>query len=95
MDESGAKDVSHSGRGMLTVRVTVIRDGTSGISLSVGGELIGEWTDSRARLLSLTEDYKVRVHGADGESLYLLSAPGEAVAGEEVSDKEVSITFEL
>jgi len=37
----------------------------------------------------------VRVHGADGELLYLLSAPGRALSGEEVSDREVTITFEV
>ena len=69
---------------------------TSGeVLLNMGGELIGEWSDSRARMLSLTEDYKVRIHGADGELLYLFSAPGKVVAGEEVSDREVAITFEL
>jgi len=82
-------------RATLTVRAIVIRDGTPGISLSLGGELIGEWTDSRARMLSLTDDYKVGIHGADGELLYLLTAPGKAVSGEEISDREVAITFDL
>ena len=80
---------------VLTVRAMVIRDGTPGISLSLGGEVMGEWTDSRAKLLSLTDDLKVGVHGVDGELLYLVSAPGKAVLGEEVSDKEVTITFEV
>jgi len=73
----------------------VIRDGTLGISLSLGGELIGEWSDSRARILSLTDDCKVRIHGADGELLHLFNVPGKVVSGEEVSDREVAITFEL
>ena len=93
--ESGTEDSNKPRRGTLTVRAMVIRDGTPGISLSIGGELIGEWTDSRARLLSLTEDYRVRVHGADGELLYLLSVPGKPLVGEEVSDSEVCVTFEL
>ena len=93
MDESVS---SFEPRGtVLTVRAMVIRDGTPGISLSLGGEVIGEWTDSRAKLLSLTDDLKVRVHGADGELLYLVTAPGKAVSGEEVSDKEVTIAFEV
>ena len=46
-------------------------------------------------MLSLTDDYKVRIHGADGELLYLFSVPGKVVSGEEVSDREVAITFEL
>ena len=79
----------------LMVRVTVVREGTSGISLSLGGELIGEWTDSRARMLSLTDDYKVGIHGADGEPLYLFSAPGRVVAGEKLSDKEAAVTIEI
>ena len=93
--ESESKNKSNPARTTLTVRAMVIRDGTPGISLSLGGELIGEWTDSRARMLSLTDDYKVRIHGADGELLYLFSVPGKAVSGEEVSDREVTITFEV
>ena len=95
MAESGNKDSGKPTGATLTVRAMVIRDGMPGISLSVGGELVGEWTDSRAKLLSLTDDHKVRIHGADGELLYLLSAPGKAMSGEEVSDREVTITFEL
>ena len=93
--EPGSKHSHKPTRTTLTVRATVIRDGTPGISLSLGGELIGEWSDSRARMLSLTEDCKVRIHGADGELLYLFSVPGKVAAGEEVSDREVAITFEL
>jgi len=55
----------------LTVKACVIRDGTPGISLSMGRELIGEWTDSKAKTLSLTDEGKVAIHGADGEQLYL------------------------
>ena len=95
MAESSTKESKEPIRDTLTARAMVIRDGTRGISLSMGSQLLGEWTDSRARLLSSTEDYKVRVHGADGELLYLLRAPGKAVSGEEVSDREVRITFEL
>jgi hypothetical protein len=77
----------------LVVRACVIRDGTFGISLSMGNELIGEWTDSRARTLSLTKDFKVSIHGADGERLYLFSVPGKMLSCEQVSDTEVTITF--
>jgi len=45
-------------------------------------------------MLSLTEDCKVRIHGTDGELLYLFSVPGKVVSGEEVSDREVAITLE-
>lgn len=93
--EPGSKYSHKPTRTALTVRATVIRDSTPGISLSLGGEFIGEWTDSRARMLSLTDNYKVRIHGTDGELLYLFSAPGKVVSGEEVSDREVTITLEL
>ena len=79
----------------MTVRACVIRDGTTGISLSLGQELVGEWTDSRARVLSLTDDCRVAIHGADGEQLYLFSVPGKPLSGEQVSDTEVTITFEI
>jgi len=79
----------------LTVRACVIRDGTPGISLSMDGRVIGEWTDSRARMLSKTDDGRVRIHGADGEPLYLFSLPGEMVSAEQVSNTEVTITSEV
>jgi len=79
----------------LTVKTMVIRDGTSGISLSMGTQLLGEWTDSRAKTLSLTDDHKAKVQGDGGEQLYLLSAPGKALSGEAVSETEVAITFEI
>ncbi len=82
-------------RTTLTVRACVIRDGTPGISLSMGREVIGEWTDSRTRMLSLTDDNKVEICGADGEQLYLFSVPGRVLSAEQVSDTEVSITFEM
>ena len=95
MTGQGSKNSYNPTRTTLTIRRTVIRDGTSGISLSMGSELIGEWTDSRARTLSLTDDHKVRIHGRDSELLYLFSAPGEVLSGEQVSDTEVAITFEI
>jgi hypothetical protein len=73
----------------------MIRDGTSGISLSVGEKLLGEWTDSRAKGLLLTPDAKVAILGADGGQLYLFSVPGRILSGEQVSDTEVSVIFEL
>jgi len=94
MDEEQAKNKSSPTCATLTVRACVIRDGTSGISLSMGGELIGEWTDSRAKMLSLTDDFKVAIHGADSEPLYLFSVTGKLLSYEQVSDTEVTITFE-
>ena len=82
-------------RGSLIVRVGVIRDGTQGISLSMGGNLIGEWTDSRARMLSLTSDFKVGICAEDGERLYLFSVPGRTLSGEQFSDAEVKVDFEM
>lgn len=82
-------------RTTLMVRACVIRDGTPGISLSMGREVIGEWTDSRARTLSLTDEGKVAIHGVGGELLYLFSVPGRLLSCEQVSDTEVTITFEL
>lgn len=82
-------------RGRLTVRVGVIRDGTQGISLSMGGNLIGEWTDSRARRLSLTNDFKVAICAEDGGRLYLFSVPGRTLSAEQLSDAEVKIDFEM
>ena len=79
----------------LTVRAGIVRDGTRGISLSMGGELIGEWTDSRSSMLSLTDDCKVGIYGADGELLYLFSVGGKSLSGEQLSDREVTITFEM
>lgn len=69
-------------RRSLTVRVGVIRDGTQGISLSMGGNLIGEWTDSRARTLCLTNDFKVAICAEDG-------------GRSQLSDAEVKIDFEM
>ena len=94
MAEEQAENKSSPTCAILTVRACVIRDGTPGISLSMGREVIGEWTDSRARTLSLTEECKVVIHGADGEPLYLFSVPGKVLSGEQVSDTEVSITYE-
>jgi hypothetical protein len=82
-------------RGSLTVRVGVIRDGTQGLSLSMGGNLIGEWTDSRARMLSLTNDFKVAICTEDGERLYLFSVPGRILSGEQLSYAEVKLDFEM
>ena len=90
-----SKNIHSPTQTTLTVRACVIRDGTPGISLSTGREVIGEWTDSSAKTLSLTDDYKVAIHGADGNLLYLFSVPGKPLSAEQVSDTEVTITFEI
>ena len=79
----------------LTVSASTIRDGTPGISLTMGADIVGEWTDSSARWLKLAQDYKVIVHGANGDALYALIAPGGVVDGEQISDTQVSLTLEL
>lgn len=89
-----AKNSEKPSRVSLTVRAGIIRDGTPGISLSIGTKVIGEWTDSRARSLTLTDDFKVGIYGEDGERIYLFSVPGKELSGVQLSDTEVMITFE-
>jgi hypothetical protein len=80
--------------GSMKIRVGTIRDGTQGVSLSMGGTLIGEWTDSRAGAIQLREDLKVAICRKNGEEIYLFSVPGNVLSGEQISENEVSITFE-
>jgi len=61
----------------------------------MGGQVIGEWTDFRARTLSLTDDLKVAICGEDREKIYLFSVPGKTLKGEQLSETEVNVTFEL
>ena len=79
----------------MSVQACVIRDGTQGISLSFGERVIGQWTDSRASSLLLTQDLKVAVCGPAGDQLYLFSVPGEPLSGRQVSTTEVLITFAI
>jgi len=77
------------------VRACVIRDGTQGISLYRGETVIGEWTDNRVTRLLLTDDLKVAICGAGGNRIYLFSVPGKTISGEQLSETEVVITFEM
>lgn len=100
IEEKMLKDVcaklnSRFSRLSLIIRTTTIRDGTPGISLSVLGEVIGEWTDSRAAQLGLTEDYKVIVYGQKGNARYLINLPGIVLSGEQASANEVKISAQL
>ena len=95
MAKPGFENSGNLTRATLTVRACVIRDGTPGISLSLGREVIGEWADSRARALSLTDDLKVAICGVGDDQLYLFSVPGKPLSGEQVSDTEVTMTFEM
>ncbi len=83
------------GQVALTISAATIRDGTPGISLTMGNDIVGEWTDSVARSLELAPDYKVIVCKADRDALYVLIAPERVVGGEQTSDTQVSLTLEL
>jgi len=78
----------------LTIRVTALRDATPGISLAIGDEVIGEWTDSKANLLTITKDYQVSVCEQQDKISYLIAVPG-AISGEQLSDTEVTISAQL
>ncbi len=79
----------------LTVRATTTRDGTPGISLAIGDEIIGEWTDSKANSLALTTDCRVAVCGQQGKILYLVAVPGGVMSGKQLSDTEVTVSTRL
>ena len=79
----------------LTLRATATRDNTPGISLAVGDEVIGEWTDSKANSLALTTDCQVAVYGQQSNILYLVAVPGEVISGKQCSDTEVTISTRL
>jgi len=95
MGDLANKSSKNPVRGSLSVRVGMIRDGTQGISLSMGSQLLGEWTDSRARTLSLTSEFKVAICAENGERLYHFTVPGRTLSGEQLSDGEVLISFEM
>jgi len=79
----------------ITVRVTTIRDGTQGISLSTGNSIIGEWTDSGARSLMLTSEYSVSICGRDGKHRYFVSLPGIALSAKQLSDAEATVIVSM
>ena len=79
----------------VTVRAIYIRDGTPGISLSTGKENLGEWTDSKAESLVLERDYQISVRGRDKQLRYKLIMPGTPIGGEQVSDREVTVTLHI
>lgn len=75
----------------ITVKVATIRDGTHGISIAMPNRLVGEWTDSGAMSLSVTDDYNIQIYGKDGGERYLLTMPGKPLRGEQLSDTEAVI----
>ena len=79
----------------IMVRVMTIRDGTHGISLAMPNKLIGEWADSGAGSLTVTEEMAVQILSRDGSQRYLLSMPGTPVRVENVSEAEATIVVQL
>jgi len=79
----------------ITVRVTTIRDGTQGISIAMPDRLVGEWTDSGARSLTVTDEYAIRICGKDGDQRYLLTMPGTSLRGQQLSDTEATVVVRL
>ena len=79
----------------ITVRVTNIRDGTHGISIAMPDRLVGEWTDSGARSLAVTDEYGISICGRDGVHRYLLTMPGMPLRGQQLSDTEATIVVYL
>ena len=79
----------------ITVRVAAIRDGTQGISIAMPERLVGEWTDSGACALKLTDEFALFILGKDGVQRYLLSMPGTPIQGEQLSATEAVIVVSL
>jgi hypothetical protein len=79
----------------IRVAVTAIRDGTTGVSLSAGQEVIGQWTDSRACTLSLSSSLEVAVLDRDAAPRYRVLLPGTLMAARQLSDTEVEVSLEL
>ena len=88
----GSVSLEH-GHDQITIRVKAdyIRDGTPGISLTANDEVMGEWTDSGVKSLSLNTDCNVVVRGKGGDARYLVTMPWKVVGGEEVSETEVAV----
>jgi len=79
----------------VTVRIMAIRDGTHGISITMPDQLVGEWTDSGAASLAITEQYAASICGKDGAQRYMLTMPGTPVQGQQISDTEATIVVRL
>jgi len=79
----------------IAVRVTTIRDRTHGISMAMSGRLMGELTDSGASSLAVTDECGVRICGGEGVQRYLLTMPGVALRGQQVSDTEAAIVVRV
>ena len=79
----------------VTVRITTIRDGTHGISVSLPDKLIGEWTDSTAISLTITDDHYIGICSRDGSQRYLVTIPGTPFSSQQISDTEAIIATRM
>lgn len=79
----------------ITVEVTTIRDGSHGISIAAPDKLIGEFPDSKATSLTLTDNLAISVRGEHDEQRYLLCVPGTPVRGQQISDTKAVIVIRL
>lgn len=79
----------------IMVRVMTIRDGTHGISLTMPDKLLGEWTDSGAEALTVTDEFAVRILGCDGAHRYLLTMPGTPLSCQQLSATEACVVIRI
>ena len=79
----------------ITVRVTTIRDGTNGISMAAPDKILGEWQDSGAVSLAVTDDYAISICGKEGKHRYKLSMPGTPIKAECLSAMEAVIVVQI
>jgi hypothetical protein len=79
----------------ITVKVMTIRDGTQGISIAMPDRLVGEWTDSGAKSLAITDENAIRICGRDGAQRYLLTMPGMPLRGQQLSDTEATVVISV
>lgn len=77
----------------IRIAITAIRDGTTGVSLSAGQAVIGEWTDSRACSLSLSPSREVTVLDRDAAPRYRVLLPGTLLTAQQLSDTEVEVSL--
>ena len=57
--------------------------------------ILGEWQDSGAVSLAVTEDKAVSICGKDGKHRYMLTLPGTPVKGELVSETEAVLVVQM
>lgn len=79
----------------ITVKVTLIRDGTHGISMCAPDKILGEWQDSGAVSLAITDNNAVSIRGKDEKHRYLLTIPGDVIKGELVSATEAMLVVRM